>query len=382
MRILFWSETFWPRIGGVENLAAKLLPALRARGHELSVVTWENINSRDQISYAGIPIYRFPFFSTPDESLTSIIQCRSPIMNLKQYFAPDLIHVNSYGRSILFHLNTINSHPAPVLLTLHQHISDEPVQRDSLLGHLLRTSDWVNTCSNSVLTQVRRLAPEIIPHSSVIYNALEAPSFNPEPLPFHPPQLLCVGRLVHEKGFDLALAAFSTVLDGFPRARLLIAGDGPERQRLTQRTSKLGLASSVDFLGSVPPETVLRLMNKATLVIIPSRVEGFGLVALESALMARPVVATNIGGLSEVVLHQKTGLLVQEDDQKGLANAVLFLLNHPQAADTFGAAARRRVKEVFRFEHHVDAYDQLYQRITRKVPGADLRKVVMPDPIP
>ena len=63
MRILFWSETFWPRIGGVENLAARLLPALQSRGHEFAVITWDNVEDADQILYQDIPVYRFPFFS-------------------------------------------------------------------------------------------------------------------------------------------------------------------------------------------------------------------------------------------------------------------------------------------------------------------------------
>jgi glycogen(starch) synthase len=172
-----------------------------------------------------------------------------------------------------------------------------------------------------------------------------------------------VGRLVAEKGFDSVLPAFATVLNRFPTARLVIAGDGPERQRLIQQTIELGLGSSVEFLGSVPPETVPHLINAATLVVIPSKSEGFGLVALEAALMARPVVAMRVGGLPEVVLDQKTGLLVEPDDQEGLAKAILLLLSHPQAAAAFGEAGRSRAKEIFSFERYVAAYDDLYQSL-------------------
>ena len=76
MRILFWSETFWPRVGGVENLAATLLPALQARRHEFVVVTWENMEIPDVIHYQGIPVYRFPFFSGPRDRLDPLIENR------------------------------------------------------------------------------------------------------------------------------------------------------------------------------------------------------------------------------------------------------------------------------------------------------------------
>jgi len=372
MRVLFWSETFWPRIGGVENLAARLLPALRARGHEFAVVTWENIAHPDQISYEGIPVYRVPFFLRSNhDSLGPVLEYRRQILELKKRFAPALVHVNSYGRSVLFHLSTANAYAAPVLLTLHQVPTEETVARDSLFSHLLRTADWVNTCSDAVLASVRQLVPETVARSSAIQNAMEAPNHMPQPLRFDPPRLLCVGRLVPEKGFDEAVTAFATVVDQFPTARLTIAGDGPERQNLTKQIIELGLSGSIEFTGNLAPDKVLHLIDQATLVLVPSRSEGFGLVALEAGMMGRPVVATRVGGLPEVVLHRKTGLLVEQQEPEGLADAIRFLLSQPQAATAFGKAARQRVQEVFSFEHYVDAYDDLYQRLAGEFHSAD-----------
>src|SRR4029077_4031681 len=164
---------------------------------------------------------------------------------------------------------------------------------------------------------------------------------------FDPPRLLCLGRLVAEKGFDSAMTAFALVRNRLPSARLVIAGDGPERSKLQQQTIELGLADSVEFVGSVPPETAAHLIDEATLVVMPSRLEGFGLVALEAALMARPVVAARVGGLPEVVLHEQTGLLVEHEDHEDLAEAITLLLDHPRTATMFGEAAQRRAKEVF-----------------------------------
>jgi glycogen(starch) synthase len=133
----------------------------------------------------------------------------------------------------------------------------------------------------------------------------------------------------------------------------------------------LGLMHSVEFVGWVPPEKVPALLNTATLVIMPSHREGLPSVALEAALMARPVVAARVGGLPEIVLHQKTGLLVDDEDHEALTEAMLLLLNHPRTATAFGDAARRRVQEVFSFERYVDAYDNLYQKISGQAPHVD-----------
>jgi glycogen synthase len=364
MRILFWSETFWPRIGGVENLAARLLPALQSRGHEFAVITWDNVEDADQILYQEIPVYRFPFFSGRHrDSLGSMIENRREIALLKQQFAPDLVHINSYGRSVLFHLNTISAHPASVLVTLHQALPDEPVANDSLLGHVLRTADWVTTCSSAVLTHARRLMPEVIPCSSVILNGLEPPPFDPPPIPFDLPRILCLGRLVPEKGFDLALAAFERVFRRFPSARLVVAGEGRQAGKLKQQTVELGLTDCVEFIGAVPPEKVADLIAQSTLVLIPSRLEGFGLVAIEAGAMARPVVATRVGGLPEVIVHEETGLLVNQESSPALADAISLLLDHTEVAVQMGEAGRRRVEEVFSWERCVDAYDTVYRKL-------------------
>jgi glycosyltransferase involved in cell wall biosynthesis len=363
MRILFWSETFWPRVGGVENLAARLLPALQARGHEFVVVTWEHVDSPDEIRYRGIPIHRFAFFTGGPQALDRMMDNRRLVAKLKKDYSPDLVHINSYGRSILFHATTSGAHPAPVLVTLHQALAEEPVDADSLLGHILRNADWINTCSESVLARAKKLFPEIITRSSVIHNALEAPTFDPRPIFFDPPRLLCLGRLEPEKGFDLALTAFARVLDRFPGARLVIAGAGSQRRALEQQASRLNLTSSVEFCGPVSTEAAARLIEHATLVVVPSRLEGFGLVALEAAWLGRPVIAAQVGGLPEVVVHAETGWLTESDNGTALAEAIEFLLEQPEKIRRMGRAARVRAQTEFSWERYVDHYDALYRRL-------------------
>src|SRR5207244_8567887 len=111
--------------------------------------------------------------------------------------------------------------------------------------------------------------------------------------------------------------------------------------------TELGLLNCIEFLGSVPPEKVAHLIDEATLVVMPSRLEGFGLVALEAALMARPVVAARVGGLPEVVLHEQTGLLVAANDSQALAQAIVRLLEYPNIARQMGRAARDWARQKF-----------------------------------
>jgi glycogen(starch) synthase len=117
------------------------------------------------------------------------------------------------------------------------------------------------------------------------------------------------------------------------------------------------------LLGAVRPDDVFGLMDTATAVIVPSRREAFSLTAVEAALMERPVVGTCVGGLPEVVIHKKTGLLVKAEDSDALAESISFLLKYPALAIQMGQAGRRRAIKHFSFKRYVDAYDALYQKL-------------------
>ena len=374
MRLLFWQELFWPHMGGVELLATKLLLALRQRGYETVVVTrQDNLDLPREAQHQGTAVYRFPFWTAIiDRNLHQIIEIRQQIIKLKRAFRPDVVHMNSFGPSFLLHYDTANANAAPLLASLHTMpesvMPTSALSQDGLFKRTMRSASWVTCVSAAVLGQARRLMPEIAPYSSVIYNGLNVPGLPPEPLPYDPQRILCLGRIIKDKGFDLALSSFASIVARFPRARLMVAGDGPELSALQNQVVKLGLTNSVDFLGWVSPDQIPMILNRATMVLMPSLREGLPTVALEAALMARPVVATRVGGLPEVVLHRKTGLLVEQGDKEGLSQAITFLLNHPQSAAEFGEAARRRAQQIFTFERYVDAYDELYQKIHQQTP--------------
>ena len=363
MRVLFWPGTFWPVIGGIEVRATKLLPALQERGYEFVVVTTHSSPDHPlESTFRGIPVYRFPFWEGHHD-LDRLMAIRQQIARLKRDFAPDLVHRNGVGIGDFFHLITASTHPAPLLVTLCNDLKRPSLDHDTSLSGILRQADWVNSVSVSALAQARQLAPEIKAHSSVIYNGMESPTQPPMPLPTDTPQLLCLGRLAPQKGFDLALKAFADVVDRFPHARLLLAGDGSERSALKQQTAQLGLTHAVDFLGWVLPETVPTLMNRATVVVMPSRWEGLPGVALQAMLMARPIVATRVGGLPEIVDHGQTGLLVEKENSTALAEAILLLLDDLATASQMGQNAMRRAQKRFSWEGYIDAYDTLYREL-------------------
>jgi glycogen(starch) synthase len=360
MRVLFWTLTFWPNIGGLEVFAARLLPNLRRRGHEFIVVAPKHYTGEpEQELYQGIPIHRLEFRSNLPCRIDRLTEIRQKVIRIKRAFAPDLIHMNGVGATDFFHLTTREAHRAPVVVTLH---NPWRAREESIVRLTLRAADWVAGVSAAILDEALKLEPEIGNRCSVIYNSVapRAPSRNP--LSSRRPHLLCLGRLVPDKGFDVAINAFRLVLNRFPSARLTIAGDGPLRSELEQQAVRAGVGRAVEFIGWVAPERAPSLIANCTIVLMPSRREPFGLVALEAASAGRPVVATRIGGLPEIVIHHETGLLVEDEDCRSLADAAVSLLSNPGMALQFGEAARRRARDVFAWENHVGSYDALYRQ--------------------
>jgi glycosyltransferase involved in cell wall biosynthesis len=181
-------------------------------------------------------------------------------------------------------------------------------------------------------------------------------------LGLHPvrPVLGAVGRLEARKGHDLLLDALHVMRTLAPahRPQLLLVGDGPLRSALERRTGELGLARDVMFAGSL--SDVRPALAAIDLFVLPSRAEGMSNALLEAMAAARPVVATAVGGTSEVLDADRTGVLVRPDDPEALAAAVLGLLAEPVRCARLGAAARQAVEDRFGARRMISRLEELY----------------------
>lgn len=178
-----------------------------------------------------------------------------------------------------------------------------------------------------------------------IHNPVPVPPA-PEPPSFAPPlRLAFVGRLVRQKGVDLLLEALATGAEA-ARWQLEVAGEGKERAALEAQAVALGVGERVRFLGHL--DGVADVYRRADVVVVPSRYEGFCFVAVEAALAGRPVVATRVSSLPEVVHDGDTGLLVAPDDPAALRGAIAALAADPGRGRAMGAQGRRRAAERFR----------------------------------
>jgi len=175
--------------------------------------------------------------------------------------------------------------------------------------------------------------------------------------------LLVAANLVQRKGVDVLLAAYAA-LASRECTELWIAGDGPERAPLEATATRLGVADSVRFLGH--RSDVPDLLEACDVFVLPSRLEGLGVAALEAMARSRPVVASAVGGLAETVVAEQTGLLAPPGDAAALATALQRLLADPALARRLGTAGAARVAEHFLATQMIDAYESLYREILRE----------------
>jgi glycosyltransferase involved in cell wall biosynthesis len=172
------------------------------------------------------------------------------------------------------------------------------------------------------------------------------------------PRLLCVGRLIPIKGHLVLLRALAQARSRVPGVTLAVAGRGPLEPALKAYARELGLEGAVDFLGFVTP--VQKAIEDAAIVVVPSLGEGFGMVALEAMERARPVIASAVGGLPEIVVDGETGIVVPPGDADALAEAIVTLAGDLDTAAAMGLRARERALAEFPPERSVSKIEALY----------------------
>jgi glycosyltransferase involved in cell wall biosynthesis len=184
-----------------------------------------------------------------------------------------------------------------------------------------------------------------------------------------PPTVAYAGRLVREKGVDVLLRAFAPVASRAADARLLIAGDGPERGLLERLAAELAIAPRVRFVGHLARRELESLLDGAWVQAVPSLwAEPFGLVGAEAMMRGTAVVASDTGGLTEFIRDGETGLLVPPGDVEALAGALGGLLLEPGRAERVGAAGRADALAHLDSEHFVDQFVRIYEELAGAAP--------------
>jgi glycosyltransferase involved in cell wall biosynthesis len=281
-------------------------------------------------------------------------------MSARRRFDPDVVHAHWWFPSGVIARPVSRMSGKPLVTTLHGtdvRLAKRIRASRPLFRGVLRTSARVTTVSSWLASEVEALAPFSRPEVAPMPVATErfAPGGSREENRF-----LFAGRLNEQKGLAHLLKAFASMQRP---AMLDVVGEGSDAAALKLAASQLGVSDRVTWHGQLPQEGLLRKYQSATAVVMPSIDEGLGLVAAESMLCETPVVAFRSGGLTDVIQHNTTGLLVTPGNTQELAHALDTVLSSPAHAAELGRAGRRFALSAFSPESAGRRYASIYRQI-------------------
>jgi glycosyltransferase involved in cell wall biosynthesis len=268
---------------------------------------------------------------------------------------PSIVHQHSGGRSIRVLVRAATD--ARVVLHVHAVSPEAPVLGDG--NRKASGADLVIANSRATAATVEGVPVEVI-HPSV--DPDDVSSMHPQRREIHP-VIGVACRLVPIKGLPDLLAAFRLILRDFPEARLHIAGSGPEDARLRTAAEQDGIRDKIVFLGW--RENIRADMRRWDVYAQSSLEEGFGLSVLDAMAAGLPVVATNVGGIAEVVIEGETGFLVPPANPELMAERLRELLANDQMRLRMGTAGRMRAVRAFSPAREAAAVQSAYERLLR-----------------
>lgn len=264
----------------------------------------------------------------------------------------------------------------PVIIWSYRDVEVWKTKAHWLVDRLaVRWADAITCCSDAVRQFVLARMNGQAPKFSTIHNGVDFETFNRSRAVSRAELNLREGGFVigtvsrldePKKGLAVMLRALADLAgqDGIPAWQWLLVGDGPARDRLRSLASELGLSGQVLFAGM--RDDVASVLPVMDIFVCPSLYEGFGIAIVEAMAAGRPVVASAVGGIPEIVVHEDTGLLVPPGDAAALAGALATLLTHPGQARAMGARGQARARERFSIETAVQQHQQLYESLRKR----------------
>ena len=362
----------YPTFGGSGVVATELGKGLGLLGHKIHFVTYSLPTRLDyfneNIFYHEVAVNSYPLFQYPPYELA----LASKLVDVVRYEGLDLIHVHyaiphasaAYMAKQILKTKGIN---IPVVTTLHgtditlvgQDPSYEPV-----VSFSINMSDEVTAVSESLRRETYERFT-VDKEIEVIYNFIDLGRFRKHPMEHFKTAICPNGEklIVHTSNFrkvkrvEDVLAVFQGINKQIP-AKMLLVGDGPERQRMEAICRELAICDDVRFLGKL--DAVEDILSVADLFLMTSEKESFGLAALEAMACEVPVVSTNAGGLPELNIHGQTGYMAEVGDVAAMTAFALEILEEKNLP-RFKAAALARAQE-FDISQILPKYEACYAR--------------------
>jgi len=365
----------YPTHGGSGVVASELAIGLARKGHELHIVSYAppfRLRAFHQnIFLHEVDVALYPLFKYPPYELG----LATKLVELAETYDLDIIHAHyaiPHAASAYLAKQIFNSRRLKTITTLHGTditlVGAEPSFR-RVVKFAIEQSDGVTAVSQYLK---RRTIEEfaIKREIRVIHNFIELdrPERNRDACsrtafaPAGEKILMHASNFRPVKRVGDVIQIYARIRERAP-AKLILIGDGPERPRIQKLVKEMGLSSDVHFLGE--QDQLEPLFFCTDLFLLPSEQESFGLTALEAMNCGVPVIASDVGGLPEVIVHGETGYLLPVGDIVGMAAKAVELLSDPVRLSLFRTQARRRAEQHFDAENIIPQYEAFYEELLK-----------------
>jgi glycogen(starch) synthase len=385
MNVCLATWEFPPRIvGGIARHCNGLAKALAHNGHEVHVVTLDFPGTPDYEETDGIKIYRaatelgHPNFLTWALLFNHFIEKKIADVSGKVDF--DVVHVHDWLTAFAG-ISSKHQMEKSLVATIH---GTEVGRAQGLHNPDSFTIDgiewWTTYEADKIIVTSGSMKAEIQGHFhlpqekiEIIPNGIDPKKYNASidrsavrgryGVNPHEKLVLCVGRLVPQKGMEYLIRAAPRIAGRYPEAKFIIVGEGWLRGHLEYIARSTGHQWKITFTGWIPDHELVALLNSADVLVVPSIYEPFGIVALEGMAAGVPVVASDVGGLAEIIEHERTGILAYSRNPESIAWAVGRVLSDPDHSKWLVQNAREMVQKAYSWEAIAMRTAEVYKRV-------------------
>jgi glycosyltransferase involved in cell wall biosynthesis len=373
-------------VGGIARHCEGLARALVQLNHEVHLFTLDFPGAPSYEEMHGVKVYRASTELGHPNFLTWVLLFNhflsKKMADASQKVDFDVMHIHDWlpaisGISFKHYLNK------PMVLPVH---STEVGRAQGLHSpdsfSINGIEWWSNYEANRVIVCSQSMKDEICNHFNlpqskveVIPNAIDATQYHTDADRTEVRQrygvgqneklVLCVGRLVPQKGMEYFIRAIPTIDKQFPEAKYVIVGEGWSRDILESEARITGLNNKIRFTGFLSDQAVIDLMTSADVLVVPSIYEPFGIVALEGMATGVPVVASNVGGLSEVIEHDRTGIFVYPRSPESIAWGIERVLSDPDHAKRLAENAKEKLHKAYSWEAVAMKTVEVYKKVVQ-----------------
>jgi len=370
MKICMVTGDFPPNSGGLGIYVLRLAKMLKSRGHSVVVLTRGGINSFIREIYEGIIIYRvffiptYPFHLFPHGIVMNmllkkigndfdVIHLHSPIVPKVKIHKPYILTQHGTAEGFINGLKLIDGFSIVETLFKWHYIGiDKNVAKNAKL---------VTAVSETCKKELRKYYK--INNVIVVKNGVNTHKFSYKRKESYEPRVLYVGQLITKKGIPDLINAFALVLKYYPKAKLILAGDGPLKDYLLRLCRQLKIEESVYFRGYINQRQLINEYQNSWVFVLASYHEGLPNVILEAMSVGLPVIATNIEPHLEIIKNGINGLIFEKNNYVQLSDCIIRLFNNYALRQQISKNARQIVENEFDWEIIANEFERLYQTL-------------------